>query len=146
MAKAVACALKNAGFKNGTIIARNERKGAALASLYDFDWKPEIERDNNPGLLINVTPIGMRGGPEAEDLAFTEATVHSASVVFDVVALPPGTPLIRLAEKMGKTSISGTEVMTLQAVEQFTLYTGQRPEPELVQRAAAFARQDNTPA
>jgi shikimate 5-dehydrogenase len=60
-------------------------------------------------------------------------------MVFDVVALPPETPLIRLANKLGRKTISGAEVIALQAIEQFVLYTGVRPETELVKKAAAFA-------
>jgi shikimate dehydrogenase len=65
--------------------------------------------------------------------------VRAAQLVFDVVALPPETPLIRLAKKLGKKTISGAEVIALQAVEQFVLYTGVRPETEMVKKAAAFA-------
>ncbi len=141
MAKAVACALIDAGFSRGTILARNERAGTALAAQYGYDWKPDLAADDMPGLLINVTPIGMAGGSESGDLPFAEAVVRAAISVFDVVALPPETPLIRLARSLGKLIVSGAEVMTLQAVEQFVLYTGQRPEPGLVERAATFARQ-----
>ncbi len=140
MAKAVACALRDAGFSKGTILARNETTGKALASQYAYAWKSELGEDQ-PDLLINATPVGMAGGAEAEQLAFPEETVRRAACVFDVVALPPETPLIRLARSLGKPVISGTEVIALQAVEQFALYTGQRPAPELVERAAAFARQ-----
>jgi shikimate dehydrogenase len=93
-----------------------------------------------PGLLINVTPIGMSGGVEADPLAFPQPMVRAADYVFDVVALPAETPLIQLATSLGKPIISGAEVIVLQAVEQFVLYTGVRPEPELIERAAAFAR------
>lgn len=140
MAKAVACALKDAGFKSGTIVARNRETGSALAGQYGFQWRPDFP-DENAGLLINVTPIGMAGAPEAADLAFPEQTVREAVAIFDVVAMPAETPLIRLANSLGKTTISGAEVIVLQAVEQFVLYTGLCPEPELIQRAAAFARQ-----
>ncbi len=138
MAKAVACALKDAGFTDGTIVARNETAGAALAKQYSFGWKKELENET-PGLLINVTPIGMAGGVEADQLSFPEDLVRAAHLVFDVVALPPETPLIRSAAKLGKKTISGAEVIALQAVEQFVLYTGVRPEPQLVKKAAAFA-------
>ncbi len=63
-----------------------------------------------------------------------------ASVVFDVVALPAETPLIRTAQQRGKQTISGAEVIALQAVEQFALYTGVRPDSALVAEASAFAR------
>lgn len=142
MAKAVACALRDAGFTEGVIVARNEATGSALAQQYGFDWQPDLGSEN-PGLLINVTPIGMSGAPEGDQLAFPEQAVRQAEYIFDVVALPAETPLIRLANALAKPTISGAEVIVLQAVEQFVLYTGQRPEPNLVERAAAFARQSS---
>ena len=138
MAKAVACALKDAGFTDGVVVARNEPAGAALAKQYGFGWKKELENET-PGLLINVTPIGMAGGAEADQLSFSEDFVRAAQMIFDVVALPPETPLIRLATKLGRKTISGAEVIALQAAEQFVLYTGVRPESQLVKNAAAFA-------
>ena len=66
--------------------------------------------------------------------------VAQASVVFDVVALPPEMPLIRLAHRLNKSTISGTEVIVLQAVEQFALYTGVHPDDALIAEAAPFAR------
>ena len=139
MAKAVACALKDAGFKDGIIVARNEATGGALAAQYGFRWQKEL-KDERPGLLINVTPVGMAGGVEADQLSFTEQMTRAAQFVFDVVALPPETPLIRLATSLGKTTINGGAVIALQAVEQFVLYTGVRPDTQLVEKAAAFAR------
>ncbi len=139
MAKAVACALKDAGFRNGVIVARNEAVGRALADRCGFGWQADVA-ELRAEMLINVTAIGMSGGVEAETLAFDEALIDAASVVFDVVAIPPETPLIRAARRHGKPVITGAEVFAIQAVEQFVLYTGVRPDNELFQRAAAFAR------
>jgi shikimate dehydrogenase len=139
MAKAVVCALRDAGFKNGLIVARNEVAGNRLANQYGFQWRTELGGEK-PALLINVTPIGMAGGSEADQLAFSEEEVRSAEFVFDVVALPPETPLVRLATSLGKRTITGAQVIALQAVEQFALYTGVRPTGELIEKAAAFAR------
>ncbi|EIP98428.1 shikimate 5-dehydrogenase [Opitutaceae bacterium TAV1] len=145
MAKAVACALRDAGFTDGVIVARNEATGAALAQHYGYRWQPERAADDagtaaTAGLLVNVTPVGMAGGPGADDLAFPEAQVRAANFVFDVVAIPAETPLIRLATSLGKPTISGADVIMLQAVEQFVLYTGVRPQADLIARAAAWAR------
>jgi shikimate dehydrogenase len=41
---------------------------------------------------------------------------------------------------LGKGTITGADVIVLQAVEQFVLYTGVRPGAELIEKAAAFAR------
>ncbi len=139
MAKAVVCALRDAGFADGVIVARNEKAGAALAGQYGFQWRPTFPA-TPPGLLVNVTPIGMASGKEADDLSFPETMIRAATIVFDVVALPPETPLIRRARALGKRIISGAEVIVLQAVEQFALYTGVHPTAEQISRAAAFAR------
>ncbi len=138
MAKAVAGALRDAGFRSGIVLARNETTGRALARTCGFEWRAELG-DARPGMLINVTPIGMAGGPDAEELAFDPAVIDRSQVVFDVVALPPDTPLIRYARAAGKAVITGAEVIMLQAVEQFVLYTGVRPTKEQIARASEHA-------
>jgi shikimate dehydrogenase len=139
MAKAVACALRDSGFTDGLIVARNEATGSALARQYGFRWNRDAAGEK-PELLINVTPIGMAGGAGADELPFPEELVRAARFVFDVVALPAETPLIRLANSLGKLTITGAEVIVLQAIEQFVLYTSVRPSMELIEMAAAFAR------
>lgn len=139
MAKATAAAFRDAGFRNVTIVARNEAAGRALADLYGFAWSAglgELRAD----VLVNVTPIGMAGGPEADSLSFPAEAIDAARLVFDVVALPAETPLIRAARAAGKPVISGAEVMTIQALEQFVLYTGMRPSDEQVREAEEFMR------
>ncbi|MES2568882.1 MAG: shikimate 5-dehydrogenase [Verrucomicrobiota bacterium] len=140
MAKAVTAALRDAGFSRGTIVARNAASGKALARQYGFNWVPELA-DQTAGLLVNVTPIGMAGAPEADQLPFPDKVVCKAEVIFDVVAQPAETPLIRLARSLDQKIISGADVIVLQALEQFVLYTGQRPDPALAAEAADFARQ-----
>jgi shikimate dehydrogenase len=139
MAKAVACALCDAGFRRGTIAARNEASGRALAEKFHYEWTPQAD-STEADLLVNATPIGMAGGAEENDLAFSEKAIARAATVFDVVALPAETPLVRQARARGKQVISGAGVIVLQAVEQFVLYTGVRPSPEQIRRAAEFAR------
>ncbi|MEN8581718.1 shikimate 5-dehydrogenase [Burkholderia sp. RS01] len=142
MAKATAAALRDAGFKDVTIIARNEAAGRALADLYGFAWRADLGSgpDATADLIINVTPVGMAGGPDAESLSFPAEAVDAANVVFDVVALPPETPLIKAARAAGKKVITGAEVATIQALEQFVLYTGIRPTDQQVRDAEAFVR------
>nr|WP_314872256.1 shikimate 5-dehydrogenase [uncultured Pseudomonas sp.] len=139
MAKAVACALSDAGFGEGLIIARNEQAGRQLADMLGYRWQAELG-DLAPPMLINVTPIGMAGGPEAEQLAFPETAIAVAERVFDVVAMPARTPLICRAEALGKPVITGLEVIALQALEQFVLYTGVRPTATQIEAAVAYAR------
>lgn len=139
MAKAVACALRDAGLREGIIVARNEQAGRQLADLCGYRWQAQLG-DLAPPMLVNVTPIGMAGGSEANQLAFPETAIAVAERVFDVVAMPAQTPLIRRAQALGKPVITGLEVIALQALEQFVLYTGVRPTVEQVDAAVAYAR------
>lgn len=139
MAKAAACAFRDAGFRAGTIVARNEATGRAVAETSGWSWRADLGADLAP-ILVNVTPIGMAGGPEADDLAFPAAAIAAAETIVDVVALPSETPTIRAARAAGKRVITGTEIGLLQAVEQFVLYTGLRPDEATIARAATFAR------
>lgn len=163
MAKATAAALRDAGFRDVTIVARNEASGRSLAELYGFSWQAQLDGDsgspatetNGAGeadMIINVTPVGMAGsmaagtaggeagGAEANGLSFPQAAIDAAKVVFDVVALPAETPLIAAGRAAGKTVITGAEVATIQALEQFVLYTGIRPTDAQVRAAEEFMR------
>lgn len=140
MAKAVVAAFKDAGFTNLKVYARNAQTGQALAELYGYSYLDSLA-GQQADILVNVTPIGMAGGKEAMNLSFAENLIDKAAVVFDVVALPAETPLINYAQAQGKQTISGAEVIVLQAVEQFELYTGVRPTDALIAEAAAFASQ-----
>ena len=147
MAKAVVAAFKQAGFTDLTVVARNSATGSALAEKYGFKFLPEsalVEIANQPDasrfkVLVNVTPIGMDGA-NANDLSFDQGLVGAAEVVVDVVAFPAETPLVKLATELGKTIVSGAEVIALQAALQFEAYTGVRLTADQVARASAFSR------
>lgn len=137
MAKAVAFAMRDAGFTDGLIVARNAQAGRALAQACGFRWQAELGSERPP-LLVNVTPLGM-SGPQSEELAFERSAIKAADTVFDVVATPAETPLINAARQLGKRLITGDQVAAIQALEQFVLYTGVRPSDEQYREAAAFA-------
>ncbi len=138
MASACAAALARGNFSAVTIVARNRETGTALANRHGWSWQDEAEPRFS--VLVNATPIGMAGGPEHAEMPVKEPVVAHADTVFDVIAYPADTPLMRYAEAHGKHCISGADVMVLQAVEQFELYTGMRPSADLVAAAAAHSR------
>ena len=142
MAKAVVAALRDAGFHAGAVVARNGWTGAALADQYGYTWRAELG-SSRPRLLVNATPVGMSGGPAADDLPVAPEVVDAAETVLEVVAVPELTPLVRRARAQDKQVITGAEVIALQAVEQFVLYTGIRPSDDQVRRASEFSRAPN---
>jgi shikimate dehydrogenase len=138
MAKAIACALFEHGYRDVIIVARNRQTGSELAKTYGFQYS-EIQPDRSFQVLINVTPIGMTPNPENQS-PFSDGKIEAAELVFDAVAYPPETVLIEKARKLGKKTISGFEIQVIQAREQFSLYTGKNPSEAAILRAAAFAR------
>ncbi len=105
----------------------------------DYDYAPEVG-SRTADVIVNVTPIGMAGGPEERLSPFDTSTIAKADTVFDVVALPSETPLIAAARAAGVKVITGGEVIALQAAEQFERYTGVRPTAEQVADASAVSR------
>jgi len=140
MAKAVVAAFRAAGFVELTVLARNREAGTALARKYGYRWTAQ-EPAPAPAVLVNVTPIGM-AGPDADALSFSEQQLSAALTVFDVVAFPAETPLVRAARAAGVPVISGSEVVALQAARQFERYTGVRLSAEQIERASVFSRQE----
>jgi shikimate dehydrogenase len=139
MASAVGAAFRDSGFHTGVVVARNPEAGRVLADRLGYDYEAVVGKRTAP-IIVNVTPIGMAGGPEERERAFDDATIAKARIVFDVVALPSETPLIKAARAAGIRVITGAEVIALQAAEQFERYTGVRPSPEQIAQASAISR------
>ncbi|MGV0853545.1 shikimate 5-dehydrogenase [Mycolicibacterium phlei] len=137
MAAAVGAAFRDAGFGRGTVLARNPETGRALAERLGYAYTAE---EHGADVIVNATPVGMAGGPGADDVAFSDAVITGAQTVFDVVAMPSETPLVRAARAAGVAVISGAEVIALQAAEQFERYTGVRPTAEQIAAASAVSR------
>jgi shikimate dehydrogenase len=139
MANAVGAAFRDHGFRTGTVVARNAGSGRALADRLGYDYAADVGA-RTATVIVNVTPIGMAGAAEAAEQAFDDAIIAHAETVFDVVALPSETPLIRAARAAAVDVITGAQVIALQAAEQFERYTGVRPTDEQVAAASAVSR------
>lgn len=134
MAKAVVAAAVDLGHEV-TVVSRNLSAGKNLAQQFKTKFAASTVGGN---VFVNATPVGMAGLHE-KDSPLTDSEIEQFDVIFDVVAMPVQTPLLTRARELGKHLISGREVMTLQAVEQFEMYTGVRPKAEQIAAAEAFA-------
>jgi shikimate dehydrogenase len=143
MAKAVVAAFREAGFDKLTLVARNREAGVALAGKYGFAYLNDEDlaaSEANFDVIVNVTPVGMAGENE-QDLSFDSRLITAAKTIFDVVAFPAETPVIKAATTAGKNVITGAEVIALQAALQFATYTGVHLTVDQVRRASEFSRQ-----
>ena len=119
-----------------TVFVRNPKKANQLARDFGVEVLP-IERlkTNNANILINTSPIGMRGYQEEESL-FPAESVKGRSIVYDLVYNPLETRLFKEAQSSGCITINGLEMLISQACLQFQLWTRKQPDYDLMYHSA----------
>ena len=85
--------------------------------------------------VVHATPIGMH--PNVDESYFTDAI--PADLVMDMVYNPMETLLIKRAKEQGKEIIPGIEMFLEQAMQQFTIWTGESAPKPVMERAALEA-------
>lgn len=95
----------------------------------------------NFDVIINTTPVGMRGVKPATILEPKELNTR---LVFDLVYNPIDTPLIRMAREKGLPVITGVEMFVHQGARQFEIWTGKpAPEEEMLRVVVHALRQES---
>ncbi len=106
-----------------TIVNRTKEKAQILAgdfSVVVSEWPkivPEIM-----DIIINATSVGM--DPNRDESAVPSEFILPRHIAFDIVYNPLETRFLQDAKKKSATIIHGTEMLLIQAAEQFRLYTG----------------------
>jgi shikimate dehydrogenase len=136
MAKAIVSALDDSGYRQVTIVARNKKTGPTLANKYGYRWLPQWEIGDAFEVLVNASPVGM--APQVEACPWPEELIRQAAHVVDSVAIPVQTRLIQTASRLGKSTVSGFEIIVIQSLEQFKLYTGVTPDDATVRAAKEY--------
>ena len=96
---------------------------------------------SNFDVIINTTPVGMRGVKPASLLEPKELNTR---LVFDLVYNPIDTPLIRMAREKGLPVITGVEMFVHQGARQFEIWTGKpAPEEEMLRVVVHALRQES---
>jgi shikimate dehydrogenase len=90
-------------------------------------------------LLVNATPLGLRGQP-AHDIDL--APLADSAIVADIVYVPLKTPLLAAAEARRLATVDGLGMLLHQAVPGFERWFGQRPVVGEAVRAAVVADLD----
>ena len=137
-ARAALTALKQRGFVDVRIVARDPAKGRALLDLWGFGG--EVAPMSSPdgalagaGLVINASPLGM-AGMEAVPQSLQQAIGLTASgaIVFDMVYNPIDTALLAAARRRERRAVDGLVMLVAQAREAFRLFYGEPPpsDPE----------------
>jgi shikimate dehydrogenase len=134
--RAVVRALAEAGAAAITVVNRTPDRAVAAAALAGA-----VGRVGRPGdageadLIVNATPLGMRGG-DAPDLPVDPITLGPGQLVVDLVYHPAVTPLVAEARARGAAATNGLGMLIHQAAHAIRLWTGEDPPLEVMSAAA----------
>lgn len=133
--RAVLAGLARLGVCSIHLCARNPEKAAALAKAFActplaWDEREKALAGLSPCLVVNTTPLGMRGKNAGlcplSPSAFESVADPGGCIVYDIVYTPRETPLLRLAKQYGIPAVDGLPFLVAQGIEQFRIWTGQR--------------------
>ena len=139
-ARAVAAALAGAG-SAVLITGRTAASAARLArdlSVRAIDEAAVPAAVARAGLLVNATPLGGAGHPQASPLP-DAVPLHPSLTVFDLVTRAGPTPLLAQAAAAGCRTVEGVAMLVEQGARSFELWTGRLAPVEVMRRAAARA-------
>ena len=86
----------------------------------------------NADIVVNATPVGMG----TDELPCDPALLGPQQIVADLVYHPLETALLRAARDAGALGDrAGSAMLVHQAVLQHELWTGERPDPEVMRSA-----------
>lgn len=141
-ARAALWGLLRSGVSSIVIGVRNAAKGAALAADFaadgdvravSFDDSAWIAACSDADLVVQTTPLGMT--PHTEEMPPVDAAmIKPSAVVYDLIYTPAETRFLREARARGCETINGETMLVAQGAEAFSLWTGVRPDMELMKR------------
>jgi shikimate dehydrogenase len=108
------------------------------ATTYDFVQNLE---KYSPDILINTTPLGMKGKFEGQSFVPKEYFTQHKPLVFDIVYTPAETKLLADARTAGCETLEGLGMLVRQGAKQFEIWTGKRAPVEIMWAAAEKALQ-----
>ena len=136
-ARAILYVLKSCKYKKIIICARNKKKSIelkkdieklelknSLTKIFLKNIRNVEKESEKTDLLVNTTPLGMKGFPE---LSFLFNNIDKQALVFDIVYNPLETHLLKLVKKKGNKNINGLKMLLYQAQESFNAWFNKKP-------------------
>ena len=141
-ARAALWGLLRSGVSSVCIGVRNLAKGKALCTDFAADGTLAVYCFDDPhfrdvlctaDIVVQTTPIGM--SPQTDAMPPVDpAAISPSAAVYDLIYTPAETAFLRAAAAHGCTTINGETMLVMQGAEAFSLWTGVRPNTDLMQR------------
>ncbi|HJQ69161.1 MAG TPA: shikimate dehydrogenase [Blastocatellia bacterium] len=138
-ARAVVFGLQKRGARV-TLFARDPARALAESAGVEVHPIDDLE-SSNVRVIINTTPVGMRGRDESSSPIGPEA-FKGRLAAYDLVYNPLETKFLKDARAAGCLTISGIEMLVAQGARQFELWTAGEAPADLM-RAAALEQLDS---
>jgi shikimate dehydrogenase len=128
-ARAVVWALLDAGVESVFVANRSPERARDLAESLSpagtvvpgsLDEQSLARALSSAAIAVNATTVGMT----VDEVAFDVAPLPDDALVFDLVYLPPETPLVRAAAARGLAVCNGLEMLVRQGEIAFERWTG----------------------
>ncbi len=148
-AKSVLIGLSKLGIREVTVFARSMTKARRLADLvvskygieFDYhDLQSIVKRSRSSALLVNCTPIGMRGH-SIDRTPIPKSVLKNTQTVMDLVYNPIHTRLLGEAKETGCHTISGENMFVYQGATSFEIWTGKKAPIEVMRKTVQRALQ-----
>jgi shikimate dehydrogenase len=144
-AHAVVHACVSAGARRVTIGNRSAEAAGALATRFGVEGgpldSPEFEQAlESADLAVNATTVGMIDPGWTIDVD----RLPASATVFDLVYVPPETPLLAAARARGLRAANGSEMLIQQAAIAFERWTGVGGMADVMRTAVAPLLADPT--
>lgn len=118
------------------VFARNVEKAREMAGSFGVTVSPiESLESSDARIVINTTPVGMRGHSEGSSPVRREM-LRGRRIAYDLVYNPLETRFLLDAQTEGCLAISGLDMLVAQAALQFKLWTGHEPPIDAMRKAA----------
>lgn len=137
--------IKNIDFYTRNIINSRQTLDYVRAKFPEIEFNvyqiQNIRSLDDSAIVINATPIGMRGFMadqmplETRDLD----KLKPDTIIYDIVYNPIKTILIKEAEKRGLRTIGGLDMLIYQAQRAIEIWTGKKPDSNIMKLAALEA-------
>ncbi|KXG85534.1 shikimate dehydrogenase [Agrobacterium bohemicum] len=142
--RAVIQALRDRGISEIHVVNRTVERAKELrdrfgAQVYAHALQALDEVSTGAGFFVNTTSLGMEGG-EVPDIDFSR--LCSGAVVTDIVYVPLKTPILKMAERQGYTTVDGLGMLLHQARPGFEKWFGQKPTVDDTLRSLIIADMD----
>jgi len=149
--RAVSVELSLAGAGSITIVNRPEDRalGDSLMKLLQtickksdyVNWESTYSVPADTDILINATPIGLY--PNVDEMPNVDVnTILPSMFVQDVIPNPAVTPFLRAAKARGAKWNTGTGMLINQAAINIEMWTGMKPDKEVMLKALQEALND----